>query len=215
MAVVRPDNPQQARLLRLLRDDGPRSRAELGDAVELSRSRLAVELDRLVVLGLVETAGLAASRGGRRSSMVRIARNARFLGIDIGATSIDVAVTDGELRVLSHASEPMDVRQGPEAVIGRALEMVGKLRAADTAPGFAGAGAGVPGPVSFAEGLPVSPPIMPGWNHFPVREAFAAELGCPVLVDNDVNIMALGERHAGLARSVDDFLFVKIGTGIG
>src|SRR4029450_9658049 len=161
------------------------------------------------------TAGLAAPRGGLRSSIVRIARNARFLGIDIGATSIDVAVTDGELRVLSHASEPMDVRQGPEAVISRALEMVGKLRAADTAPGFAGAGAGVPGPVSFAEGLPVSPPIMPGWNHFPVREAFAAELGCPVLVGNDVNIMALGETHAGLARSVDDFLFVKIGTGIG
>ena len=82
-------------------------------------------------------------------------------------------------------------------------------------PGFVGAGAGVPGPVSFREGVPVSPPIMPGWNHFPVRETLAAELGCPVLVDNDVNIMALGEKHAGLARSVDDFLFVKIGTGIG
>ena len=119
MAMVRPDSPQQARLLLVLRDDGPRSRAELGDAVELSRSRLAVELDRLVALELVETAGLAASRGGRRSSIVRIARNARFLGIDIGATSIDVAVTDGELRVLWHASEPMDVRQGPEAVIDR------------------------------------------------------------------------------------------------
>ena len=215
MAVVRPDNAQQARLLRLLRDDGPRSRAELGDAVELSRSRLAVELDRLVELGLVETAGLAASRGGRRSSIVRIARNTRFLGIDIGATSIDVAVTDGELRVLSHEAEPVDVRRGPEVVIGRALEMVGKLRAADTAGALAGAGAGVPGPVSFAQGVPVSPPIMPGWNHFPVRDAFASELGCPVLVDNDVNIMALGEKHAGIARSVDDFLFVKIGTGIG
>ena len=215
MAVVRPDNAQQARLLRLLRDDGPRSRAELGDAVELSRSRLAVELDRLVELGLVETAGLAASRGGRRSAIVRIGRNTRFLGIDIGATSIDVAVTDGELRVLSHEAEPVDVRRGPEVVIGRALEMVGKLRAADTAGALAGAGAGVPGPVSFAQGVPVSPPIMPGWNHFPVRDAFASELGCPVLVDNDVNIMALGEKHAGIARSVDDFLFVKIGTGIG
>ncbi len=215
MAVVRPENGQQARLLRLLRDDGPRSRAELGDAVELSRSRLAVELDRLTHLGLVETAGLAASRGGRRSAIVQIDRQTRFLGIDIGATSIDVAVTDGELRVLSRESEPADVRQGPEVVIRRALEMVGKLRAGDVAPGFAGAGAGLPGPVSFAGGVPVAPPIMPGWNHFPVREAFASELGCPVLVDNDVNIMALGERHAGLARSIDDFLFVKIGTGIG
>jgi len=95
------------------------------------------------------------------------------------------------------------------------LELVGKLRADDVAPGFVGAGVGLPGPVNFAEGVPVSPPIMPGWNHFPVRETFAAELGCPVLVDNDVNIMALGERHAGIARSIDDFLFVKIGTGIG
>ena len=215
MAVVRPDNAQQAKLLRLLRDDGPRSRAELGDAVELSRSRLAVELDRLADLGLVETAGLAASRGGRRSSIVRIARSTRFLGIDIGATSIDVAVTDGELRVLAREAEPVDVRQGPEVVIGRAMDLVGKLRATGAAPAFAGAGAGVPGPVSYAEGFPVSPPIMPGWNHFPVREAFSSELGCPVLVDNDVNIMALGEKHAGIARSVDDFLFVKIGTGVG
>jgi glucokinase-like ROK family protein len=109
----------------------------------------------------------------------------------------------------------MDVRRGPEAVISRALELVSKLRADDVAPGLVAAGVGVPGPVSFREGVPVSPPIMPGWNQFPVRETFSAELGCPVLVDNDVNIMALGERHAGIAKSADDFLFVKIGTGIG
>ena len=215
MALIRPDNVQQARVLRLLRDEGPRSRAELGDAVELSRSRLAVELERLVRLGLVETGGLAASRGGRRSSIVKIARETRFLGIDIGATSVDVAITDGELRVLTKVAEPMDIRQGPEVVIGSVLKLVGKLRADDVAPGFVGAAVGVPGPVSFREGVPVSPPIMPGWNLFPVRDTFATELGCPVLVDNDVNIMALGEKHAGIARSVNDFLFVKIGTGIG
>jgi glucokinase-like ROK family protein len=215
MTTVRPENTHQARLLRLLRDDGPRSRAELGDAVDLSRSKLAVEIDRLVERGMVDTAGLAESRGGRRSAIVQIAGQIRFLGIDIGATSIDAAVTDGELRVLSHVSEPVDVRQGPETVIDRALELVSKLRADDVSPGAAGAGVGVPGPVSFREGVPVSPPIMPGWNHFPVRETFSAELGCPVLVDNDVNIMALGEKHAGTAKSAEDFLFVKIGTGIG
>ena len=215
MAVIRPDNAQQARLLRMLRDDGSRSRIELGYATQLSRSRLAAELERLGELQWVETAGLAASTGGRPSSIVRIARHTRFLGIDIGASSVDVAVTDGELRVLSHVSEPMDVRRGPEAVIGRALELIGKLRGDDIAPGLVGAGVGVPGPVSFAKGVPVSPPLMPGWDHFPVRETFSAELGCPVLVDNDVNVMALGEKHAGTAKWVDDFLFVKIGTGIG
>jgi glucokinase-like ROK family protein len=215
MSVVRPENAHQARLLRLLRDDGPRSRAELGEGVELSRSKLAMEIDRLVERGLVDTGGLAASRGGRRSAIVQIAARTRFLGIDIGATSIDVAVTSGELGVLSHLSEPIDIRQGPEAVIGKALDLVTKLRSDDVGPDLVGAGVGLPGPVSFREGVPVSPPIMPGWNQFPVREAFSAELGCPVLVDNDVNIMALGEQHAGIARSAEDFLFVKIGTGIG
>ncbi len=56
---------------------------------------------------------------------------------------------------------------------------------------------------------------MPGWDGFPVREALSQELGCPVMVDNDVNLMAMGEQHAGVARTSQDFLFVKIGTGIG
>ena len=69
--------------------------------------------------------------------------------------------------------------------------------------------------MSFRDGVPVAPPIMPGWNQFPVRSVLSQHLGCPVLVDNDVNIMALGEMHAGLARTVDDLLFVKVGTGVG
>jgi predicted NBD/HSP70 family sugar kinase len=56
---------------------------------------------------------------------------------------------------------------------------------------------------------------MPGWDRYPVRELLTREHGCPAVVDNDVNIMAVGERHGGVAHSVDNFLYVKIGTGIG
>ncbi|MER5689122.1 ROK family transcriptional regulator [Streptomyces sp. NPDC002205] len=205
----------QARLLRLLRDHGPQSRVALGDLVELSRSKLAFEIDRLLETGLVVPDGLAASRGGRRSHNVRVSPSLRFLGVDIGATSVDVAVTNAELDVLGHVAEPLDVRDGPVAVVERVLALVGKLREAGLAEHFDGAGIGVPGPVRFPEGVPVAPPIMPGWNGFPVREAMSQELGCPVLVDNDVNLMALGEQQAGVARSVRDFLCVKLGTGIG
>lgn len=211
---VRPDNVHQATLLRLLRDGG-RSRAELGDVVELSRSKLNLELDRLIEMGLVEQAGLAASRGGRRSGMVRLSPHMRFVGIDIGATSVDVAVTNGELEVLGHVSEPCDVRIGPAAVLDRAMELLGKLREQGLYAQLHGVGIGVPGPVSFREGVPVAPPIMPGWDRYPIREALSQELGCPAMVDNDVNLMALGELHAGLAKQVDDFLLIKIGTGIG
>jgi glucokinase-like ROK family protein len=211
---VRPENVHQATLLRLLRDGG-RSRAELGDDVDLSRSKLNLELDQLIEMGLVEQAGLAASRGGRRSGMVRLSPHIRFVGIDIGATSVDVAVTNGELDVLGHVSEPCEVRAGPAVVLDRAMELLGKLREQGHFAQLHGAGIGVPGPVSFREGMPVAPPIMPGWDRYPVREAISQELGCPALVDNDVNLMAMGELHAGLAKQVDDFLLIKIGTGIG
>ncbi|MEU7382322.1 MULTISPECIES: ROK family protein [unclassified Streptomyces] len=213
--TARPANLHQARLLRLLRDLGPQSRVALGEQVELSRSKLAFEIDRLLETGLVVQDGLAASRGGRRSHNVRIAPSLRFLGVDIGATSVDVAVTNAELDVLGHVAEPLDVREGPVAVFERVLALAGKLREAGLADHFDGAGIGVPGPVRFPEGVPVAPPIMPGWDGFPVREAMSQELGCPVLVDNDVNLMALGEQQAGVARSVRDFLCVKLGTGIG
>jgi glucokinase-like ROK family protein len=213
--TARPANAHQARLLRLLRDGGPNSRAELGDHVDLSRSKLAVEIDRLLETGLVVADGLAASRGGRRSHNVRLTPELRFLGVDIGATSVDVAVTNPELEILGHLNQPMDVREGPVAVFDQVLAMVGKLRDSGVAEGFDGAGIGVPGPVRFPEGVPVAPPIMPGWDGFPVREALSQELGCPVMVDNDVNLMAMGEMQAGVARSVRDFFCVKIGTGIG
>ena len=118
-----------------------------------------VELDRLTEIGLVESTGLAASRGGRRSAIVALSSGMRFVGIDIGATSVDVAVTDGELRVLSQVSEPVDVRKGPDVVLAVALELVGKLRAEGVAVDIHGAGVGVPGPVSFRDGVPVAPPI--------------------------------------------------------
>lgn len=213
--TARPENAHQARLLRMVRDQGPQSRAVLGESVRLSRSKLALELDRLAEIGLVENGGFAASRGGRRSSIVCLDDQLRFAGIDIGATSVDVVVTGGDLEVLGHRSEDLDVRAGPEVVLEKATEMLGKLCANGLAPEIHGAGVGVPGPVSFAEGIPVAPPIMPGWNQFPLREAMSQELGCPVVVDNDVNMMALGEQHAGVARSAGDFILVKIGTGIG
>jgi glucokinase-like ROK family protein len=56
---------------------------------------------------------------------------------------------------------------------------------------------------------------MPGWDRFPIRDAFAGEYAAPVFIDNDVNVMALGEHWGGVGRGVDNMLFIKIGTGIG
>ncbi len=212
----RAETPTQSRILTYVRDDGPLSRMDLAARLGVSRTTVAAEAGRLVELGLAVDGGPAASRGGRRSNLVDLDPQLRFVGIELGATSLRVAVTDGRLGVLARANSlSADIRRGPETVLGEALEVTRKLLATEGVERPAGVGIGVPGPVDFQGGVPVSPPIMPGWDGYPVREALSRELGAPVLLDNDVNVMALGEQHTGVARSARDFLFVKIGTGIG
>jgi len=207
--------PLRSRLLRLLRDLGPLSRAVLADRLGEPRARILGEIDTLVAAGLIREAGPAASRGGRRSTLVELAPELRFAAVDLGASSIDVEIVDGRLEPVAAHGEPADIRSGPKAILQRVNEILGKLRAAGAYGTLQAIGIGVPGPVSFRDGVPVSPPIMPGWDRYPVRDLLAREHGCPVVVDNDVNIMAIGERHGGVAHSVDNLLFLKVGTGIG
>jgi glucokinase-like ROK family protein len=214
VSVFLSDAPH-LRILRLLRDEGAVSRAELGDRLELTRPRLLAEVERLVAAGLIAEAGMAASRGGRRSTLVEIHPRLRFAAVDLGASSIDIEVVNGRLEPVAAYREPADIRSGPKVILQRVNELLAKARTDGAYERLDAVGIGVPGPVSFRDGVPVSPPIMPGWDRYPVREVLAREHSCPAVVDNDVNIMAIGERHGGVAHSVDDFLFVKIGTGIG
>jgi glucokinase-like ROK family protein len=214
-AVNAVEGPVQPRLLRLLRDTGALSRAELADRLAVPRPRLLTELDALVATGLIREAGPAASRGGRRSTLVELNPELRFAAVDLGATSIDVEITDGRLEPVAAYAEPADIRSGPKAILQRVNEILAKFAVERAFTRLHAIGIGVPGPVSFRDGVPVSPPIMPGWDRYPVREVLSREHACPVVVDNDVNIMSIGERYGGVARSVDNLLFLKIGTGIG
>src|SRR5690606_32590538 len=87
-------------------------------------------------------------------------------------------------------------------------------RAGRSLDDVAGTGIGLPGPVEFSSGRPVSPPVMPGWDRFDVPGFLGRTLPGPVLADNDVNIIALGE-HAERYRDVADLVCVKVASGIG
>ncbi|GJF33619.1 sugar kinase [Kitasatospora sp. NE20-6] len=202
-------------VLSLLRDLGPLSRAELSGRLEVPRPRLLAELDRMVAAGHVLEAGPALSRGGRRSTLVELHPGVRFAAVDLDTGWVNVEITDGRLEPVASRAEPCDIRSGPGAVLDRIGELLHTMRAQGHYARLSAIGIGIPGPVSFRDGVPVSPPIMPGWDRFPVRDELARGHGCPVVVDNDVNVMALGEQHSGVARAVDDLLFVKIGSGIG
>jgi len=158
------------------------------------------------------------STGGRPARQLSFQAGAGHVRVaDPGATSIDVAIMTLDGRILGHRDEPAEIEAGPEVGLGRVEELFDQLLA--TTHGVPGAlwgiGIAVPGPVEFATGRPVSPPIMPGWDRYPIRERFAARFGAPVWVDNDVNVLALGEWRSGVAAGHDDVVVVKIGTGIG
>jgi glucokinase-like ROK family protein len=210
-----PLDSTQVRLLSLLRDNGPMSHAELGDRLDLPRTRLVSEVDALLASGLVQDKGRAPSRVGRPSTLLALDPAIRYGAIDLGATSIDIEITDGYLEPLAAFSEEADVKAGPTAILQRITELFANLRSDGAFDRLNAIGIGVPGPVNVDDGMPVSPPIMPGWDRFPLRAALEMDFGCPAIVDNDVNIMSAGEGYRGIARNVRNYLFVKVGTGIG
>jgi len=195
-----------------------RFRSELVERTGLSRSIVAQRVGELLERGLVVECDPGPSTGGRPARQLAFRAYAgHVLVADLGATSIDVAVTTLDGRILGHRDEPADIAVGPETALGRVDELFDQLLATTRAlPGrLWGIGIGVPGPVEFRTGRPTSPPIMPGWDGYPVRDRFAQRFDAPVWVDNDVNVLALGEWRSGVAAGHDNVIVVKVGTGIG
>ncbi len=204
-------------LLQYLRDGVPRTRRQLADATGLGRSTVAQRVDALLASELVGAAGEATSSGGRPPTQFAFNPAARVvLAADVGATHVRLALTDLAATVLVTEVVDLDVGLGPEAVLGWIVEHGRALlaRAGRQAGDLAGVGIGLPGPVEHATGRPTNPPIMPGWDGFDVPGFVSDALGVVVTVDNDVNVMALGEHSIGF-RDVDHLMFVKVATGIG
>jgi glucokinase-like ROK family protein len=204
-------------MLRLIRDGQARTRGDLVALTGYARSTVAHRLDALLAHGLLVAEGESASTGGRPPVTFMFNRSVGVvLAADLGATHSRVGVTDLGGDVLSELSSDIPIADGPEPVLTWLEERFDELldRAGRSRTDVRGIGVGVPGPVEFATGRPASPPIMPGWDGYPVADRLRERYGSPVLVDNDVNIMALGE-HWTAWRQADHLLYIKVGTGIG
>jgi predicted NBD/HSP70 family sugar kinase len=212
-----PPSTSAGALLDLIRDETAVTRADLARVTGLARSTVAQRVDTLIASGLVYETDDSVSTGGRPPTVLAFNRNAGVVLVaDLGATHARVAVSDLVGTPLAERAADCDIAQGPERVLewleerfAELLDEVGRTREE-----VRGIGVGVPGPVEFDSGRPVNPPIMPGWDDFPIPEWFTSRYRAPVLVDNDVNIMARGEHRLHF-RDTQHFLLIKVGTGIG
>jgi predicted NBD/HSP70 family sugar kinase len=206
-----------AELLAILRDGIPRTRAQLAAITGMARSTIAARIDILTSAGLVAPAGDDVSSGGRPPSRVRFNPESRVvIAIDLGATHGVVGLTDLAGNVLVTESRRLSIADGPEPVLDWALSVATRLYEDSGRPpsDLIGVGVGVPGPVEHSTGLPVNPPIMPGWDRFDIPAYLRRVFDVPVLVDNDVNLLALGEQ-ALMRPDETDLLYIKVATGVG
>lgn len=193
------------------------SREALASSSAFSKSRANAAVAGMLEQGVLEQTGEQVTTGGRRAETLRLSRGLGvLLGVAMGATGLEVAVLTPDLEVLARHSEPADVRNGPGLVLSRVRALMRKLLAqcGANARQVIGIGIAVPGPVDFESGQLVNPPLMPEWDAYSIRDDLRAEYAAPVFVDNDVNVMALGELWR-MQRGLQNFLVIKVGTGIG
>lgn len=203
----------------LVRKKGPLSRTAIAEYLDISRGSVTAIAGNLVDLNVLTEVGHGKSEGGRRPRLLDVNAELGYIaGVDIGATSVDLALADFQGTILERKAEPADVREEPDQVLDRIIDLIVEMLASQGAEisDLVGLGIGVPGPVQFPAGLLIEPPLMPAWDSFPIKRFIRQRIPqVNPVVDNDVNIMAIGEARVGGGKGLDNFFYIKIGTGIG
>jgi len=204
-------------LLRLIWRERCISRAEIARQTGLARSTVSEIVGGLLETGLVAEAGTGKSRGGRRPILLEFQDNAcQILGVDIGAAHVAVALTDLRGRVLTWHESQHPVRTDPEGT----RELVKKLcteslASTDGKKRLIGIGVAMPSPVDPLHSELLSERVLPEWRGTSGLENLKKKFNVNVLIDNDANLGALAERWWGAGRNTDNFIYIKVATGIG
>jgi predicted NBD/HSP70 family sugar kinase len=202
-------------VLRLIRTGEAVTRADLGRVTGLSRPAVQLRVGELLERGLVVERSDAPSTGGRPP--VRLEFNAGgglVLVAALGASRTRVAICDLAGRELEGRDFAIDVEQGPDVVLPLLMDTWDELLGDRPRSMVKGAGMGMPATVEFAQGRTESARVMASWTGVVIPPIIRARFPVPVLVDNDVNVLAIGE-HSGVYPDLDDLMFVKVSTRIG
>ena len=137
------------------------------------------------------------------------------IGVDLGGTNLRAAAIDRSGKMLGKIAGSTNFSEGREAVLGDIVEAIETLRRQHGTEGLAGMGVAVPGFIRMKEGFITGSNNLPYLEYFPVRDEISRRLGTVVILENDANAAALGEKWMGAGRSVDDLVLLTLGTGIG
>jgi glucokinase len=215
--LIRQTNAQV--LLRLLRDNGPCSKADLVRASGLSAPSVTNVVTTLISTGLVEAAGEGNSTGGRPPDILRFkAEHRAVAGVEITRDTLRFLLADLNGGELARSETPINRSQSsPQRICQQIRREVRKLLRKKKVMGIQLAilTVGVPAIVNVDEGTVVALSALQNWNDVPLGPMLTREFKCRVVIDNDTNLAAEGEFHRGAAQGERDFVFVTIGEGVG
>ncbi len=137
------------------------------------------------------------------------------IGVDLGGTNLRIAAVDERGTLLEKTTTGTQVARGRDFVIGDMCEAIRATATKFSSSTMAGIGIGVPGIIDMDTGMLRESPNLPGWHDYPVRDEIERRLGTKVILENDANSAALGEKWLGAARDYDDMLMLTLGTGVG
>ncbi|MFD5750457.1 ROK family protein [Streptomyces sp. NPDC127033] len=192
------------------------NRAEIARRSGLARSTVGQQVDHLVGRGILQELESRQSVRGRPPRVLTISPRAGTIAVaDIDTGASQVAIADLSRRLIAQDTVDIRIDAGPRAVLDavseRLLTLLEKHRRDPRR--VRSVVVGLPGPVDFEQGCAVQPTGMPGWDGHSVSDHLRERFHAPVVVDNDVNLMALGEAAQG--SSGTPLLCVKISSGIG
>lgn len=137
------------------------------------------------------------------------------IGLDLGGTNLRAAAIDASSNILEKISGRTNFSAGREAVLDDMVRNIDALRQKYGPGDLVGVGIGVPGFIRMKEGIVAGSHNLLGFDNFPLRDELSRRLGIPVILENDANAAAMGEKWAGAGRNVDDLVLLTLGTGIG
>jgi glucokinase-like ROK family protein len=194
------------------------ARTDIAQELGLTRASVTIIINSLIESGIILETESRSTRSGRPPVVLDInPKSGLAAAIDMGATHLSVAVGDFSAHILEEVEQPFRIADGPDRCLEegqRALKSVLEKRGLQMSD-LSAVGLSVPGPVIADTGMVMAPPIMPGWDRFPIRATLEKLWELPITLHNDANLGAVGEWVYGAGRGEKNLAFIKVGSGIG
>ena len=217
-ALIR--EPNEVRILRVVRDAGEISRIEIAKLTELHKTTITDLVGKLIRAGFLEETGAVPSRQkvGRRRILLRFRPMAGLVaGVDIGMTRAIVALTDLNARILEEQMFEYPIVASAQEVVGKVASTIQTLLASANCSNtqLVGIGIGVQGVIDYARNVLVLSYNKKAWQGESLSALLESRFRVPVYVENDVKTMALGEYLLGAAKGTKHFVHIWVGEGVG